>query len=187
VAEETTGGPAAESGEAWERRLAALLSQARPALLAFVRRRIPAPLRGRIDPEDVVQETLVMGIEKLQGCPRADGEAGRWLAAAARHRLWHGLRRVQREATVGLLPEGDGALAAPDCDTPEAREGMRRLAKALGALPDRARRVLWMRRIEGRSWAEIVRVLDLPSVGAAQQLQRRARAELARRLGGDVG
>lgn len=156
-------------------------------MLALVRRRIPAALRGRVDPEDVVQDALILGIEKLRGYPRTEAEVTRWLAAAARHRLWHGLRRVQREATAGLPPEGDGAIAAPDRDTPEAREGMRRLAQAMRALPERARRVLWMRRIEGRSWVDIVRVLDLPSVGAAQQLQRRARAELARRLGEDAG
>lgn len=180
-------GEGSGEGEPWGVRLARLVWVARPGLLAFVRRRFPAALRGRLDPEDIVQDTLILAIQKLADGARSDVEVQRWLAATARHRLWRALRQMAQRSALWTPLDGDEPIAAPARDAPQAQEDVRQLARALAALPGRARRVLWMRRLEGRSWAKIVAILGLPSIGAAQQLERRARGELARRLGLDAG
>jgi len=49
--------------------LAAFLEDRRPALLAFVERRLGAALRGKLEPQDVLQE---LAIKALHDLPRAD-------------------------------------------------------------------------------------------------------------------
>jgi RNA polymerase sigma-70 factor (ECF subfamily) len=91
---------------------------------------------------------------------------------------------VDPEAVEGCEP------ATPVSDSPEAqllREVMSRdLRAALESLPPALGRVVWLRDIEGLSYAEIARRLDIP-IGTVMSRLSRARERLYSRLTGRPG
>jgi RNA polymerase sigma-70 factor (ECF subfamily) len=79
----------------------------------------------------------------------------------------------------------DDLLPTPDAETPEGRllvgDELRLAWEALGALPVRQHIALYLRHVEGMSYAEIGAVLDAP-VSAVETLLFRARRAFARSL-----
>jgi RNA polymerase sigma-70 factor (ECF subfamily) len=137
------------------------------ALLGLRARRNLAPaLRSKLDPDDLVQEALLRGLEKLgQFQGRTEAELGAWLlailrttVAMSRRRLRAAARDVARERP---LPAHDGvwpALVAggvrPD-EQAQRNEQRRRLAEALRLLPPSQRWAVELHHLQGRSLVEV--------------------------------
>lgn len=132
-------------------------------LLAFVRRRIGP--RG--DAEDVVQEVFAAAAAALVRSPEATPPTLAWLYVVARRRLVDRLRRARRD-TVAL--EAVGELAAPE--RPYGPRVASALAQALAALPDGQRRVVALRLLEGRSFADVAARLGISEEACRMRFMR---------------
>ena len=163
-------------------------------------------LRGKLDPSDVVQETLARALEKAEQF-RGTTEAARaaWLrqilasqlAAAVRRYLDAGKRDAGRERSLHAALEDSSArleaLLAADQTSPSERavrhEELRRLAEALAAPPEDQRRAVELRHLEGLSLADIALRMER-SVDAAVGLIHRGLRALRRdldELRGEIG
>jgi RNA polymerase sigma-70 factor (ECF subfamily) len=162
-----------------------LFARHRPALRAFIDRRLDPRVRTRVDPSDVVQETQLDALRGLDDFLERRPMAFRlWLHKAAYQRLLkvhrhHGAQRraVEREAA---WPERSSLLLArrlfTRSPTPSQqladREVARRVRHALGQLAAADREVLLMRTVEELSYQEIACLLDIESATARKRYGR---------------
>ena len=146
-------------------------------------------LRGKLDPSDVVQETLARAHEK-GGQFRGGTEAERaaWLrqilanelAAAVRRHLAAGKRDAGRERSLHAGVEDSSArleaLLAADQSTPSAladrNEQFARLAAALDQLPPPQREAVILHHLQGVSLADLARRLGRTEASVAGLLRR---------------
>ncbi len=135
---------------------------------------------NREEAEDMTQEIFVKLWRRLPSYdPRKDFTA--WFLTLARNFLIDEYRKTKLEK--GLRDEfDDRTLAHPSTDGPEesfARmEARQTLMNYLAGLAPEMRNVIIMRDIEGRSYEEIARMLDMP-LGTIKSRINRARLSLA--------
>jgi RNA polymerase sigma-70 factor (ECF subfamily) len=159
----------------------------RPYLRLLTRLHWDDRLNGKLDPEDLVQETLAEAHKSLAqfrgGC---DAEFARWLAGILAHR-WSHLRRrfaqemrdLDREVALDALEKSsarlDAWLAAEQSSPSECadrNERAVRLAAALEQLPEAQREAVVLRHMKGWSVAAIARHLDRSTPAVAGLLKR---------------
>jgi RNA polymerase sigma-70 factor (ECF subfamily) len=152
-----------------------------------------AALRGKADPSDLVQETLLKAhrhFDQFQGA--AEPELVAWLrqilarnqADLARRYRASSRRLAQEQSLEELLASASqnlSVLVAGNGQSP-SQSALRRelsvvLADALAELPANYREVLVLRSLEGHEWAEVARTLGR-STDAARLLWTRALKKL---------
>jgi RNA polymerase sigma-70 factor (ECF subfamily) len=165
-----------------------LLERHRPKLRRMVAIRLDRRLAARVDPSDVVQESLAEAAARLSDYVRTRPLpfypwlrriAADRLADAGRRHLRAGRRAVGREEPAGLPDESVAALAdrllAPH-SSPSAhlqrRERQARVRAALTALPLRDREVLVLRYLEDLSTADTAAVLGVGESAVKMRLVR---------------
>jgi RNA polymerase sigma-70 factor (ECF subfamily) len=182
----------ARAGE--ETALGHLLELYRNYLRLLARAQIGAGLRVRLDPSDLVQETLM---EAYRDFPRFVGTHERELTAWLRQILVRNLadqvkrhraevRDWKRQESLEALLQRSGEAAeqelARSLSTPSARAARREqavlLADALARLPPDYREVILLRNLEHRKFDEIGARLGR-SAGAARMLWARALERLS--------
>ena len=167
-----------------------------PYLLAVAHREFSAALRSRLDPGDVVQDTLMKAwrrFPQFRGQSEADLLA--WLRQILRRNLANERRRHLRTAMRSTRLEVELAEAAlmqlPDTADSDAelpgrralvRERQEALEDALRQLPDHYRQALCLRAQEELTFAQVGERLRC-SAEAARKLCRRAAEEFTRTLG----
>jgi len=164
---------AALSGD--EKAYAAFLGRAAVLVRGFARRRVGD--RG-LDPEDVVQETL-LALHVKRHTWRMDAPVTPWLFAIARYKLIDAYRRRGRRVDVDLDDVAD-TLAAHE---PERASG-HEIGKALETLTPGQRSVVSAISVEGRSIAETAASLGM-SEAAVRVALHRGLAAIAKRFGRD--
>ncbi len=142
---------------------AEILRRAAGLVRRFAQRRIT---HGGLDPEDVVQETL-LAIHLKRHTWRRDAPVGPWLFAIARFKLIDAFRRAKRSIEVPV--DDDFDAPAPE---PEETASQREIDRALGALPRREQAVVSAISVDGRSIAETARALDMTEVAVRVALHR---------------
>ena len=150
----------------------AILENCRAYLHALARSRMRAGLRGKVDPSDIVQQTLLTAHRKLeQFRGRSEAELRGWLrrilcnhVLGARRRFRAAGRDVKREQsldrpTSDSVPPPRDKLAALDQSSPSQhvmhQEELRQLAVALAQLPDDQRRAVELHHMHGLSVAQV--------------------------------
>lgn len=131
---------------------------------------------GGLDPEDIVQETL-LAIHMKRHTWRADGPVAPWLYAIARHKLVDALRRLGRHSWVEIS-ELEGQLAVEETETARHWE----IERALDMLTPGQRSVVTAISVEGRTITEAARSLDMNETAVRVALHR-GLAAIARRFG----
>jgi RNA polymerase sigma-70 factor (ECF subfamily) len=163
-----------------------LFARHRPYLRKVVALRLPAALRARVDPSDVVQEAQLEAFRRLPDYLRRRPMGLRlWLRKTACERLemarrFHlgaARRAAGREAA---LPEESSLqlarrLLAPG-PTPSqqaaGRERARRVREAVAGLPEADREVLVLRNLEELSNAEVAELLGIDPAAASRRYGR---------------
>lgn len=160
----------------------------RQYLSLLARAQLDARLVGKIDPSDIVQETL---LKAHLACARFQGESAAevtaWLRKILANTLTDAVRRHTTEARdVGHECSLEACLAEPserlerwlasEQTSPsleaERNEQLVNLAVALAQLPEDQRRALELKHLEGRSVEEVAQALERSVPGAAGLLRR---------------
>lgn len=159
------------------------------AQFAGVQRAARRLTRNASDAEDLVQETYVRALRSAEQF-RAGTNLKAWLLTILRH--VHLNRRRQAARAIVEVDEAKVdrfAEAAEHGDTPERRLLGRvldgRLRAAHESLPLALRQTLWLRDVEGLSYAEIAGRLGIP-LGTVMSRLARARQLLYKRVNESV-
>jgi RNA polymerase sigma-70 factor (ECF subfamily) len=150
-------------------------------------------LRGKLDPSDIVQETLLKAHEARNEFQwRSPAEMAAWLRKILANTMTDAVRKFTTEARnvklerslQAALDESSSKLEAwlaADQSSPSQQaarhEQLLQLASALAQLPDDQRTAVELRHVKGLSLEEIARLLDR-SRGAVAKLLFRALARL---------
>ncbi len=150
------------------------LEQYADYLRLLARLQIDPRLRSRLDPSDVVQQTLLIAHEKLaQFRGRTHAELAAWLRAILASTLGQAVRRFYRNAPErarsleNALDESSARLEswlARDESTPSQRavkaEQLLVLAEVLAGLPENQRTAIEFHHLQGHTVAETARRMD---------------------------
>lgn len=146
-----------------DRAFEAIVLRYRWPLLRHCRRLLPAARA-----EDAVQTAFLHALEAIRADQR-ELQLGAWLHRIARNTAIDTLRRS--DSHWEELDEGiDGV--EPIYAAAERRARFRSVVADLGALPERQRRALVLRELEGRSYDEIATTLEVSGAGVRQLLNR---------------
>jgi len=163
-----------------------------PFLLAAAQHELGAALRSRIDPEDVVQDTVLKAWQRFADFHgQSEAEWRAWLRQTLRCTLANEYRRhvqtarrsVRREVSmdqVTVIPQREDAeheAGSPD-EPVLVQEEYEMLEHVLRQLPPRYREVLWLHTQQELSFAQVGERLHC-SAEAARKLWQRAVGKLA--------
>jgi RNA polymerase sigma-70 factor (ECF subfamily) len=178
--------------------LGQLLETYREYLRLLARARIGPGLRVRLDPSDLVQETLLEAHRDFGGfVGGSETELAVWLRRILVRNLADQLKRhralgrdVRREESLDLLVEQAHEALAAALSTPSARASRREqavvLANALALLPPDYREVVTLRHVEGLGFDAIAERMGR-SAGAVRMLWMRALERLGTLMEGGNG
>ena len=164
-----------------------LFARWRPLLRLQATKLLGAELSARVDPSDVVQETLSQAHQQLdQFHGRSMGEWVTWLRcmvaghAAKTQRHHHADKRSANRETPADIAFVKSGEISPEDEFDKCEQAVR-LAVALEELPDSMRVAVVSRVFLHQSWEEIAQKLN-KSPGAARVLWTRALKLLRERL-----
>lgn len=159
------------------------LDSHRPALLLWARCQMPEWLRGKLDPADLVQQTL---LEAHTARERVEGRTALEVLAFLRRALAHNLidatrkhARSRTDVSPVACAQSSVRLAdwlAAEHTSPSERadrnDRFDKLASALAELPDAQRVAVEMRYLQQMKVAEIARLMDRNENAVSQLLHR---------------
>jgi RNA polymerase sigma-70 factor (ECF subfamily) len=163
------------------------LERYRSYLLLLAGLQLDARPRGKIDPSDVVQQTLLEAHAKLGQFQGDDSALAAWLRQALVNNLrdaWRALRREKRdvrreqaldEAVAQSSARLEGMLAAEQSSPSEQAvrsEELLRLADALTQLPEAQRQAVVLHHLQGCSLSETAGHLGRTDAAVAGLLHR---------------
>jgi RNA polymerase sigma-70 factor (ECF subfamily) len=164
------------------------LEQYREYLRLLARLQLDPRLQGKLDPSDVVQDTLLKAHEKIgQFRGQSEAELSGWLRkilantlAQAVRKFNAGMRDVGRELALEAALEASSARLegwlAGEQSSPsqqaERQEQLLRLAEALAQLPEDQRQAVEMHHLKGFSVAELAEQMGRSSASVGALLYR---------------
>jgi RNA polymerase sigma-70 factor (ECF subfamily) len=142
--------------------------------VAGLRRYARALVGNPTDAEDLVQESLVRALSRLR--PWTPVRDLRSYLFAVMHNLYVDQYRSRRSAPVTV--DIDNVLHHPSAPAnQDSRLEVRDLARSIACLGDEQRQVVLLVGLEGLSYAEVARVLDVP-IGTVMSRLSRGRRQL---------
>jgi len=160
-----------------------LYSRYLPRLLRFGRGRLPVWARERLETEDLVQETLVQTLGRIEGFePRWEGALQAYLRQALLNRVRDEVRRAGRRPRAAELPPDEADDAPSPLEEVLGREAVARYEAALARLKEDDRAAIVARVELGCTYKEIADALARPSPDAARMAVSRALLRLAEEM-----
>jgi RNA polymerase sigma factor (sigma-70 family) len=147
------------------------------------RQRIPSLLRGLVDADDLVQETLTRSIRVLRKFrPKNERALRAYLFKALDNRIRDELRRIDRVGRAITLTSQVSDRRPGPIDDVMIRETRERYLAALRRLRPEDRRAVRLRLEHRESWKSLMLTLDKPSVDATRMAVCRALRRLMREM-----
>ena len=156
-----------------ERAYADFLHRIAALVRGFARRKV---VQGGVDPEDVVQETL-LAIHVKRHTWREDAPVLPWVFAIARFKLIDAFRRRGRRIEIEI-DEIAETFAEPETETVSERD----INRVLDSLPPAQRSVVSAVSVEGRSIGETAAKFGITETAVGVSLHR-GLAAIAKRFG----
>jgi RNA polymerase sigma-70 factor (ECF subfamily) len=153
----------------------ALLQRSIPDLRRFAHGRLPPAARGSLDTGDLVQETVLHVLRRLDTFePRHVGAMRAYLRQSVINRIRDEVRRIGRHPTPTELPPDIVSESPSPHEEAVYVEAYERYRAGIGQLTPRDRSLI-VARVEAQwSLGEIAQRFDLPSVDAARMAVNRA-------------
>jgi RNA polymerase sigma-70 factor (ECF subfamily) len=161
----------------------ALLQRSIPGLKRFAHGRLPAAARGSLDTGDLVQETVLHVLRRLDAFePQHVGAMQAYLRRSVINRIRDEVRRIARRPAPSELPQDLVSESPSPLEDAIKMEAYDRYRAALADMKPRDRRLI-VARIESEwSLAEIMEHFQMPSADAARMAVTRALRRLVDRL-----
>jgi RNA polymerase sigma factor (sigma-70 family) len=160
-----------------------LIARCVPALRRWARGRLPATARGALDTQDLVQDTILNSLRRLdQFESRHEGALQAYLRQAVLNRIRDEARRFSRRPVAAELSESLPADAASPLDIAIGRQGVARYEAALQRLRPADREAIIGRMELQHDYQELAIILGKPNANAARVAVTRALARLMEQL-----
>ena len=161
----------------------ALLQRSIPSLRRFAHGRLPAAARGAQDTSDLVQETVLHVLRRLDTFePRHVGAMQAYLRQSVMNRIRDEVRRITRHATPAELPDDLASEVPSPLEEAVRSEAYERYRAVLVQLRSRDRQMV-VARIEAQwTLGEIAQRFNMRTVDGARVALRRALRRLMDRL-----
>ena len=158
--------------------LTELYARVAPMVHAWVRLRLGAGLQGRLDPEDLVQETWARCLRRFSTFDPTRSPFRAWILKIARFVLIEASRALPSGPPTtsasggtsffsGLPARGSGELTKVS-----RNEALERFLESVGSLSDPDRELVVLRGIEGRGFAEVAERLGCNPDALMKRWQR---------------
>ena len=159
--------------------LDALFSRCLPPLRRWARGRLPAAARGALDTQDLVQDTILNSLRRLdQFESRHEGALQAYLRQAVMNRIRDEARRVVRRPAAAELSDSQPAEQASPLDIAIGRQGVERYEAAMAKLRPADREAIIGRVELQHSYQDLAVILGKPNANAARVAVTRALARL---------
>jgi RNA polymerase sigma-70 factor, ECF subfamily len=156
-----------------------LFARCLPPLRRWARGRLPAAARGALDTQDLVQDTVVNSLRRLDRFDsRHEGALQAYLRQAVLNRIRDEARRFTRRPPAAELTDSYEAEAASPLDIAIGREGVARYEAALQQLRPSDREAIIGRLELQHDYQELAIILGKPNANAARVAVTRALARL---------
>jgi RNA polymerase sigma-70 factor, ECF subfamily len=160
-----------------------LVARYLPRLERWASGRLPAWARDLCDTQDLVQETVVRAIRRIEGFePRGEGALQAYLRHILMNRIREELRRVGRRPESQPLDDGKVSAEASPLERVIGRQGMERYERALTRLRAADREAIVTRIELGCSFDEVAVALGKPNANAARSAVNRALVRLIKEM-----
>lgn len=160
-----------------------LVRRVLPSLRRWAHGRLPARARGHLDTQDLVQDTVVAALQKLENFEsRHQGALQAYLRQSVVNRIRDEVRRIApRPHRVELSADHPDDSPSP-LEQAVGSQAMERYEAALATLPPDYREAIVARAEMGMSYEEVAVALGKATPNAARLVTRRAVLQLARRM-----
>jgi RNA polymerase sigma-70 factor (ECF subfamily) len=146
----------------------------RDRLLSIVQSRIGIKLRGKIEAEDIVQETLLRAWRTIRSFEwRGPGSFAGWLTRIAEHLIWNASQKYPR-AELSLRQDLKDTATSPE-QSMRRNERFDRLEEAMTGLSPEQREAVRLSRIERLKVAEIAERMGKSPASVKMMLSRSRR------------
>jgi RNA polymerase sigma factor (sigma-70 family) len=160
-----------------------LFARCLPPLRRWARGRLPAAARGALDTQDLVQDTIVNSLRRLDRFDsRHEGALQAYLRQAVLNRIRDEARRFTRRPAAAELTDSYQSDAASPLDIAIGREGVARYEAALQQLRPVDREAIIGRLELQYDYQELAVILGKPNANAARVAVTRALARLMEHL-----
>ena len=160
-----------------------LYTRCLPPLRRWARGRLPAAARGALDTQDLVQDTVVNSLRRLDHFDsRHEGALQAYLRQAVLNRIRDEARRFSRHPAPTELSESFQSGAASPLDIAIGREGVARYEAALQRLRPSDREAIIGRLELQHDYQELAIILGKPNANAARVAVTRALARLMEQM-----
>ena len=167
--------------------LDALFARYLPRLRRWARGRLPSTLRGAVDTQDLVQETVSRAFRTVKGIEiRGEGTLQAYLRQALLNQIRQEVRRAGRRPVAQHGEPDLEQVEAPEPSPLElaiGREALDRYEEALERLRPDDREAIIARIELGLTYQELADAFGKPSANAARMAVERALARLIREMG----
>lgn len=172
-----------------------LIARYRERVLKIVRLRMGRRLRECVESQDILQETFLTAVQKLESFEmREEASLINWLARLAENQIrakadYHGAKKRDHERGARLDPSSGppgarelGASATQPIDRLARDEEKRIVEECLAELDEEYRELILLREYMGASWEAVAEETGRPSAAAARMKHAVARIELGKLL-----
>lgn len=160
-----------------------LFARCLPPLRRWASGRLPRWSRDLMDTDDLVQETVIRAVKRVDAFePRHDGALQAYLRQAVMNRIRDEIRRTTRLPAADTLDDQHQESSASPLDQAIGREAVDRYEAALRRLRPDEREAIIMRVEMDESYGEVARALRKPSPDAARMAVSRALVRLAEEM-----
>jgi RNA polymerase sigma-70 factor, ECF subfamily len=154
-----------------------------PRLRRWAGGRLPHWARDLLDTDDLVQDTLIQTVRKMDTFePRHEGALQAYLRQALLNRIREEVRRVRRHPPGSAIERDNPDPGPSPIESAIGREALDRYEAALKRLSEEDQQAIVLRIEMGYTYNELAEAMGKPSPDAARMAVTRALARLAEAL-----